>query len=151
MGNPNVRSNPMLRKGMLFVAALGLVATAPSVRADICFQYGTGGGAAVARGATIPARNACVPLALFEADDPQRNGRGGALTGSLCKDWNNNTLLYHYTYDACTAPGSYFESATCSVQLSTGDLPSQSSSCRGIWIGLDSNQAGPAHQFTDGT
>ena len=35
----------MLRKGLLFIAALGLVvASAPSARADICFQYQKSGG-----------------------------------------------------------------------------------------------------------
>jgi hypothetical protein len=49
------------------ILALGLVvAGAPSARADICFQYTTGGAPVVAKGAKLPAPNSCEPLALFE-------------------------------------------------------------------------------------
>ncbi len=98
----------MLRKGLLFIAALGLVvASAPSARADICFQYQkSGGGILVAQGATtIPAVNACQPLAMYEG---AVGGLGGAATGSICTDGTEDTtIVYHYTYDGCI--GNYFE------------------------------------------
>ena len=59
-------------------------------------------------------------------------GREGAATGSICQDWAGATVVFHYTYDACVGhPGSYFESATCRLQLNNGNLPTTSSSCRG--------------------
>jgi hypothetical protein len=39
------------------------------------------------------------------------------------------TIIFHYTYDGCTA--NYFESATCALQIQNGNLPTVSSSCRG--------------------
>jgi hypothetical protein len=73
----------------------------PSAEADICFQYKkTGGGILVARGATLPAVNACQPLAMYEAAS---GGLGGAATGSICTDGTeDNMIVYHYTYDGCT-------------------------------------------------
>ena len=68
----------MLPKGLLIIAAMGLVFASPSARADICFQYGTGGGIIVAKGASVPAPNTCIPVALVE--DPLRCViRGAAL------------------------------------------------------------------------
>jgi hypothetical protein len=110
------------------LALIGFAATTASA-SDLCFQYGTGGGIIVARGAALPEPNKCVSLTLYEVGAA---GLEGAATGSLCQDWAGATVLYHYTYDACLGhPGSYFESATCRLQLSNGGLPSTSSSCRG--------------------
>ena len=96
---------------------------------DLCFQYGSGGGIAVARGATLPAANKCENLALYEVGAA---GLEGAATGSICQDWAGATVIYHYTYDACLGnPGGYFESATCRLQLKDGNLPTTAGSCRG--------------------
>jgi len=92
-------------------------------------QYGSGGGIAVAKGASLPKPNTCQTLALYEVG---AGGLEGAATGSLCQDWAGATLIYHYTYDACIGhPGSYFESATCRLQLNNGNIPTTFSSCRG--------------------
>lgn len=110
----------------LSIAAFGVTSASAS---DLCFQYGSGGGILVARGATLPAANKCINLPLYEVG---AGGLEGAATGSLCQDWAGATLVYHYTYDACIGtPGSYFESATCRLQLNNGSIPSTSSSCRG--------------------
>src|SRR5262249_36006080 len=64
---------------------------------------------------------------------------------------------FQYTYDACSGPGGYFESATCRIDLnSNGDLPrdkpsDQNSWCNGVYVGLQPNQSGPLHQFNDPT
>jgi len=137
----------MLRKSLPLIAALGLVlAGSPGARADICFQYGSGGAPGVAKGAKLPDRNTCVPLAIFEANEP--GTRIGAANAMLCRD-NDITLVYHYNYDACTGPGGYSESATCRLAIPTGDLPSTSSNCNGQYTVLMPNQTGPAKQFTD--
>jgi hypothetical protein len=116
----------MLRKGLLLVTALGLViVSSPVARADMCFSYKkSGGGTLVAKGAKLPATNTCETLALFES-----GGQGGAATGSICMDNATFTIIFHYTYDGCTA--NYFESATCALQIQNGNLPTVSSSCRG--------------------
>ena len=116
----------MLRKSLLFIGTLGLVIASPlAAKADICFRYQTGGGTLVAKGANLPARNTCENLAMFEV-----GGLAGAATGSLCKGWNDNSVVYHYAYHSCLGPGSYFESGTCYGHLSTGQLPLTNSSCR---------------------
>jgi hypothetical protein len=139
----------MLRKNLPLIAGLGLVlVTSTGANADICFQYGTGGAPAVAKGAKLPAPNSCVPLALFEANE--FGTRLGAANAMLCRD-NDITLVYHYNYDACTGPGSYSESATCRLAIPNGDLPSASSNCNGQYTGLLPNQTGPAKQFSDFT
>ena len=68
----------MLPKGLLIIAALGPIFASPSARADICFQYGTGGGIIVAKGASLPAPNTCLPVALVEQVE---GGRIGIATG----------------------------------------------------------------------
>ena len=121
----------MVGRYMTLLPALALIAFgASSAKAtDLCFQYGSGGGIAVARGATLPAANKCINLALYEVGS---GGLEGSATGSLCQDWAGATLVYHYTYDACIGrPGSYFESATCRLQLNNGGIPTTASSCRG--------------------
>jgi len=121
----------MIGKWALGATTLLLVslATASPSAADLCFQYGSGGGIAVARGATVPAPNKCQNLALYEVGAA---GLEGAATGSICQDWAGATLVFHYTYDACLGnPGGYFESATCRIELKDGRLPSTASSCRG--------------------
>jgi hypothetical protein len=139
----------MLRKYLPLTASLGLaLLNSPGANADICFQYGSGGAPLVARGVTLPAKNSCVPLALFEANE--FGTRLGAANGTLCRD-NDITLVYHYNYDACTGPGTYSESATCRLAMSTGDLPSSASNCNGHYMGLNPNQTGPAKQFSDFT
>ena len=134
---------------ILFSAAvIGLsLANPPNAGADLCFRYGSGGGTAVARDATIPKQGTCQALALFET-----GGRAGAANGMICRDSVGGvTLVFHYTYDACIGPGSYFESATCRAQLDSNDnLPTVSSYCRGMYAtGSGSHQNLIA--FQDGT
>ena len=125
----------MLRKGLALTAALGLVvASAPIAKADdLCFHYQTsGGGTLVARGATLPNFNTCQPLALFES--LEGGGLGSLATGSICRDATDGiTVVFQYTLDSCVgiAGSSYFESATCRLQLQDRGLPTTSSSCRG--------------------
>jgi hypothetical protein len=139
----------MLRKGLMLSAPLALVvASTAYVRADICFEY-TGsspGIVAVAIGAKVPATpNACITISVVDQSAP-----GGVATGSICRSEEGSsrpTLVYHYTYNSCV--GSYFESATCRLELeSNGDLPaqksnSQSSSCSGVAVNLMTGQSGP--------
>jgi len=117
---------------ILFSAAvIGLsLANPPNARADLCFHYGSGGGTLVARDATLPKEGTCQPLALFES-----GSRIGAANGMICRDTVGGvTLIFHYTYDACIGPGSYFESATCRLQINNaGNLPTVSGICRGVF------------------
>jgi hypothetical protein len=128
----------MLHKGLMLSASLGLsvAITVPS-HADICFEY-TGsspGAVGIAIGAKVPpAPNSCITVSVVDQSAP-----GGVATGSICRSEQGGskpTLVYHYTYNACT--GSYFESATCRIDLDlNGDLPSQKSasqvsSCSGV-------------------
>jgi hypothetical protein len=149
----------MLPKGLLIIAAMGLVFASPSARADICFQYGTGGGIIVAKGASVPAPNTCIPVALVEQVE---GGRIGIATGSICTGDPGSsapTLVYQYTYDACGGPGGYFESATCRIDINGSsfgggiDLPTQPtwqlSSCNGVFADPESNQSASLTQFTD--
>jgi hypothetical protein len=93
------------------MATLGLICVnAASARADMCFRYSSGGGTLVAKGATLPAVNTCVPLAFFE-----NGGLQGAATGSICTAADGSTVIFHYTYDGCLSP--YFESGVCRLQL----------------------------------
>ena len=131
-----------LRSAILISAGIGLsLASLPNAKADLCFQYGSGGGISVAKGAKLPEQGTCQPLALYEVGP---GGRAGAANGMICRDnTDGRTIIYHYNYDACIGPGSYFESATCRLQLdNSGNLPTVSSSCRGTYGG------GP---FTDST
>jgi hypothetical protein len=145
--NSSQGRSDMLRKSLPLIATLAFVlASSPDARADICFQYKTGGAPVVAKGARLPPPNSCVPLALFEANEP--GSRIGAANAMLCRD-NDITLVFHYNYDACAGPGSYSESATCRLAIPNGDLPSTASSCNGQYFVLMPNQSGPAKQFTD--
>ena len=119
----------MFTKGLLLTAAVGIVigSTPNAGAADLCFRYTkTGGGTLVARGAAIPARDTCEPLALFES-----GGGAGAANGMICREGgpDNTTIRFHYTYDSCLGP-SYFESGTCYIQVNQ-DNTTVSSSCRG--------------------
>jgi hypothetical protein len=122
---------------ILFSAAvIGLsLANPPDAGADLCFRYGTGGGTLVARDATLPKEGTCQSFALFENTDP--GSRIGAANGMICRDGpgaGGVTIVFHYTYDACVGPGSYFESATCRHQLNNAnDLPTASGFCRGMY------------------
>jgi hypothetical protein len=119
---------------ILFSAAvIGLsLANPPNARADLCFHYGSGGGTLVARDATLPKQGTCQPLALFES-----GSLIGAANGMICRDTVGGvTIVFHYTYDACIGPGSYFESATCRLQLNNdGNFPAVSGACRGVFAG----------------
>ena len=148
----------MLRKGVLLTAfLLPVFASASGARADICFQYGTGGGVVIAIGAKVPPVNTCIPVSLVEQI---YGGRLGLATGSICNSEQGSsrpTLVFQYTYDACTGPGGYFESATCRIDLEvpSGNLPdkpsNQNSWCNGVYVSLPSNQSGPLTQFNDST
>lgn len=146
----------MLRRNLLFVASLVPLFLATSgARADICFEYGTGGGVSVAKGVSLPAVNACRPVTLVEQD-----GRAGIATGSICNAEQGHgfpLLILQYTYTACAGPGSYFESATCRIRLlDQGDLPrepdpNQVSRCNGVYADPQTGNTGPLIQFTDST
>lgn len=136
---------------ILFSAAvIGLsLANPQDARADLCFQYGSGGGTLVGRDATLPKEGTCQPLALFET-----GSRIGAANGMICRDGpgvGGITIVFHYTYDACIGPGSYFESATCRLQLdNAGNLPTVSGFCRGMYAtGSGPNQT--LTTFLDGS
>jgi hypothetical protein len=127
----------MTAHSTLFLSAAAItlsVVTLSGAKADLCFRYGTGGGTLVAKGAKLPAQNTCDPLGLVEVG---LGGRGGAATGSICRDQTDGrTIIFHYNYDACVGPGSYFESATCRLQLNNAnDLPTASGGCRGTYGG----------------
>ncbi len=144
----------MLRKTLLLIASLApAIAIMPGARADICFEYGTGGGTSVAKGAKVPPVNTCIRVTPVDL-----GARLGVATGSICQVFpqtGSPMIVFQYTYDACTGPGSWFESATCRIRLSdTGDLPSerdpgQSSSCNGIYAAPDTNKTSPVTQFSD--
>jgi hypothetical protein len=123
---------------LLSSVVIGLSLTnLPDAKADLCFRYSTGG-IHVAKGAKLLEPGTCQPLALYEV---QPGGRAGAANGMICRDGpgaGGLTIIFHYNYDACLGPGSYFESATCRLQLSSagpGTLPTVSSSCRGTSSG----------------
>jgi hypothetical protein len=153
-----LRRTTMLRKVVLLTAfLLPVFASAPVAQADICFQYGTGGGIAIAIGAKVPPVNTCTPVSLVEQI---YGGRLGLATGSICNSEQGSsrpTLVFQYTYDACSGPGGYFESATCRIDLEvpSGNLPNQPSNqnswCNGVYVSLPSNQSGPLTQFNDST
>jgi hypothetical protein len=154
----------MLRKNLLLVFSLGAVFVCAGARADVCFQY-DGQAPLVAKGAKLPPPNACIPVPVVEQDfQPGQLSRVGIATGSLCMGdpgSGNPIVVFQYTYDACGGPGSYFESATCRIDIlsSSGggviSLPTenpgskQSSFCNGVFTGLLPNQAGGLRQFTD--
>jgi hypothetical protein len=86
-------------------------------------------------------------------------GRLGLATGSICRSEEGAgapTLVFQYTYDACTGPGGYFESATCRINLDiNGGLPTQPTNqvsfCNGVYVSLLPNASGPLTQFNDPT
>jgi hypothetical protein len=130
----------MLRPIFFVTVAFGLVVSgAPGARADMCFHYRlSGGGTLVANGAKLPLPNTCASLALYEREgqplNPATHGLEGSATGSICQDWAGATVVFHYTYDGCMGPDSYFESGTCRLQLKDGNLPTTGSTCRGTYI-----------------
>jgi hypothetical protein len=149
----------MPSKSLVLIAALGpIFASSCAGAADICFQYGSGGGVIVAKGATLPQPNSCITVPLVEQIE---GGRIGLATGSICLSNTGDsapTLVYQYTYDACSGPGGYFESATCRIDIAgssnvTADLPPrptpQPSSCNGVYADPESGQSGSLTQFTD--
>jgi hypothetical protein len=149
----------MFRKGVVLIATLGPIFVGPYAGAtDICFQYGSGGGVAVAIGATLPAPNSCTTVPLVEQFE---GGRLGVATGSICVAPDEPTLVYQYTYDACTGPGGYFESATCRIKIQESSLggiaalppqpTNQVSSCNGVYADPEANKSASLTQFTDTT
>ena len=95
----------MRRPIMIFAALASFIVYPTLASADMCFRYQkTGGGTLVVKGGKLPAVNTCEPLAMFES-----GGLAGAATGSICRDINDFTVIFHYTYDACIGPGHYFE------------------------------------------
>jgi hypothetical protein len=141
----------MLHKSLLLMASVGALLACPSAQADVCFQYG-GQAPLVAKGAKLPPPNACIPVPVVEQDfQPGQLSRVGIATGSLCMGdpgSGDPIVVFQYTYDACQGPGSYFESATCRIDIlsSSGggviSLPTenpgskQSSYCNGVYTGL---------------
>ena len=122
----------MFRKGLTFIVALGLIgASVPSAQAHLCFRYGTGGGTLVARGAQLPNTNECRTLSFFEA-----GGYRGAATGSICRDRNGATVMFHYVYHSCNGP-TYFETGTCRLDVQHGGGLPAIGECR-----LTANQTG---------
>jgi hypothetical protein len=149
----------MLHKNLLFIAALALVsASTPDARAQsVCFQSDSGGGVKIAKGAVPPPKGVCIPLAIAE-EGPQ--SRMGAATGTMCRgsSGDGTSLVLQYTYTACTPPGAYFESATCSINIDAqGGLQQspadQNGSCNGVFAVLFSantnNPTAPLTAFTD--
>ena len=73
----------MFRKGVLLIAFLvPAFASTSDARADMCFQYGSGGGVTIAIGAKVPPINTCTPVSLVEQI---YGGRLGLATGSICR------------------------------------------------------------------
>jgi hypothetical protein len=135
----------MLRKGLMLMVALGLIGSSTlSARADMCFHYTvTGGGTGVAKGAEIPPKNTCAPLAIFEIDDGQ--GRIGAATGSICTAVDGASALYHYLYHSCIGTP-YFETGTCVINLLEGALPkggSKNGECSIMYSGAPAGGTAP--------
>lgn len=148
----------MFRKAMLpAVLLVSMFVITPAARADICFQYGSGGGLSVALGAKLPERNTCAPITLVE--QLAIGSRLGVATGSICRGEGVGfpVMVLQYTYTACAGPGGYFESATCQVRLNdqselpTGQTGGQVSSCNGFYASLPLSQSGPLRQFSDTT
>jgi len=140
----------MIKPIFFITVAFGLVlASAPNARAALCFQYTkSGGGIAVAQ-ADLPEPNRCVSLALYEVEPPP--SLLGAANGTLCRSTQDNFVIYHYTFQGCMGlnkTDSYFESATCRVQLGRdGSLPSGFSICRGTVISGKPGAAGQVGNF----
>ena len=74
----------MIRKGFLLIVSLAPILASVSARADVCFQYDSGGGILAAKGAKVPAQDGvCATVALAEQGSP--SSRAGAAAGSICK------------------------------------------------------------------
>ena len=69
----------MLRKSLLLIASMVPLFQANTAWADICFEYGSGGGISVAKGASLPGINACTRVTLVD-----QGNRAGLATGSIC-------------------------------------------------------------------
>lgn len=149
----------MHRKTLLLIAPLWLVCAADARAQSICFQADSGGGVLIAKGAQVPPKGVCTPVALVE-EVTTSPGRAGLATGSICRDsFDGTSLVYQYTYTACTGPGGYFESATCGISLGLeGQLPQQPSekngACNGVFAVLEGSTVGnpktaPLTQFTE--
>ena len=83
----------MNKKALIAATAAFLATCTTASFADMCFRYQkTGGGTLVAKGAKLPAVNTCEPLPMFES-----GGLAGAATGSICRDINDFTVIFHYT------------------------------------------------------
>jgi len=71
----------LLRKTLLLIASLvPAIAITPGARADICFEYGSGGGTSVAKGAKVPPVNTCIRVTPVDL-----GARLGVATGSICQ------------------------------------------------------------------
>jgi hypothetical protein len=113
----------MFRNKLLLIASLGPVFASPAAQADICFQYDSGGGILVAKGATLPAENACLPVALVDQGSALGMATGSICTGGDPPGTGVPSLVFQYTYTACTFP-TWFEAGTCRIELNvTGDSP----------------------------
>jgi hypothetical protein len=125
----------MLRKALPLIAFLVPIFANLGARADICFQYGSGGGVTVAKGVTLPAENACLPVSLVDRGVALGIGTGTICTGGDPPGTGVPSLVYQYTYTACVGP--WFEAGTCRIELDvTGgfpraDLPPDQESAKG--------------------
>ena len=138
----------MFRKSLSLIAGLGLVfVNSPRSNADICFQYGTGGAPLVARGLSLPAKNSCVPLALFEANE--FGTRLSALQTVCSVETMHTRLCITTIITRVQVLATSRSSATCRLAMYTGDLPSTSSNCNGQYSAPLANQTGPVKQFSD--
>lgn len=149
----------MLRKELLLVASLGPIFAISAARADICFQYKSGGGILVAKGAALPAENACLPVALVDQGVALGMATGSICTGGDPQGTGVPSLVFQYTYTACTPPA-WFEAGTCRIELNVtggfprGDLPSyrddnQKSGCNIVFATMDANATAPLKQTSD--
>jgi hypothetical protein len=149
----------MLRKGLLLIASLAPIFASPAARADICFQYDSGGGILVAKGAALPAEDACLPVALVDQGVALGMATGSICTGGDPQGTGVPSLVFQYTYTACTLPA-WFEAGTCRIELNVtggfprGDLPSekqpgQKSGCNIVFATMDANATAPLKQATD--
>jgi hypothetical protein len=141
----------MIRPIFFIATVFGLVAVSvPDTRAAMCFQYTTSGGGASVAQADLPTPNKCQTFALYEVGTDPASTLLGAGTGSLCTSTQSPMVIFHYTYEGCRPLDSenYFESGTCRLKLQgDGNLPTQSSVCRGALITGKPGQVGKAGNF----
>ena len=146
----------MHAKSRTLLIALGLAcAWAANAKADMCMVLSGGGGTAVAKGfkleiPAIPQQNTCQPFSGFEKD-----GQGGAFTGTGCVDMNGGQLIVHYSYhNAFPLRGgfsSYFESGFCRFTLANSIKDKSSGLCRGTVVTSPDSGFGRVAGFhTDG-